>query len=138
MAYQVKNINVIDLKPSTALGVRLPFSSPSVFTSVYTTKEQIKYNIINFLLTNRNERIFHPEFGLGLRSKLFDPITDDSVEDIKQTIINGINSNFPTVIVNNIKITPSPDINLLYVFFSYSIKNTQESDDVLLSFDQNG
>jgi hypothetical protein len=26
----------------------------------------------------------------------------------------------------------------LYVFFSYSIKNTQEADDILLSFAQNG
>ena len=50
MAYQVKNINPLDIKLSTGIGVSIPFSSKSVFTTVYTTQEQLKYNIINYLL----------------------------------------------------------------------------------------
>jgi phage baseplate assembly protein W len=138
MAYQAKNINVIDLKPSTALGVSMPFNYPSVFKSIYTSKDQIKINLINYLLTNKNERVFYPEFGLNLRSKLFEPIVSDTEEDIKQTIVNGIAMNFPNIIINKIKITADADSHLLYVFFSYSIKNTQEADDILLSFAQNG
>ena len=48
MAYGVKQISPLDLKPSTAIGVGLPFSAPNVFSSVYTTKDQIKYNLINY------------------------------------------------------------------------------------------
>jgi len=58
MAYNLRNINTLDLKPSTGVGVGLPFNTPAVFTTIYTTKEQIKYNIINFLLSDRRERIF--------------------------------------------------------------------------------
>ena len=47
MAYGLKKISPLDLKPSTAIGVKLPFDADNVFSSVYTTKDQIKYNIIN-------------------------------------------------------------------------------------------
>jgi phage baseplate assembly protein W len=72
MAYQVRNINPLDLQPSTGIGVSIPFSSKSVFTTVYTTQEQLKYNIINYLLTNRKERVFVPNFGAGIRDLLFE------------------------------------------------------------------
>jgi hypothetical protein len=57
MAYNLRNINVLDLKPSTGVGVAIPFSNRTAFTTVYTTKEQLKYNIINFLLTDKGERM---------------------------------------------------------------------------------
>jgi hypothetical protein len=58
MAYNLRNINVLDLRPSVGVGVALPFNVPGVFKTIYTTKEQLKFNIINFLLTNKRERIF--------------------------------------------------------------------------------
>ena len=75
MAYNVRNINVLDLRPSTGIGVSIPFSNPAVFETVYNTKDQTKYNLINFLLTDPRERIFNPSFGAGLRGKLFEQIT---------------------------------------------------------------
>ena len=68
MAYNPVQIPIVDLKPSTALGVAIPFESPSAFTSVYTTLEQTKYNIINYMLTNPGERPFNINFGAGLLS----------------------------------------------------------------------
>ena len=68
MAYGLRNINVLDLRPSTGVGVGLPFNAPGVFRTVYTTKEQIKYNLINFLLTDKRERIFNPTFGADRKS----------------------------------------------------------------------
>ncbi len=63
MAYNLTRRNVLDLRPSTGVGVALPFNNPrGVFKTVYTTKEQLKYNLINFLLTDKRERIFNPNF----------------------------------------------------------------------------
>ena len=39
MAYGLKQISPLDLKPSTAIGVKLPFDAENVFSSVYTTKD---------------------------------------------------------------------------------------------------
>jgi hypothetical protein len=42
MAYNIKKISPLDLKPSTGIGVKIPFETPAAFQSVYTTKEQLR------------------------------------------------------------------------------------------------
>ena len=83
MAYGLMQISPLDLRPSTGIGVKVPFSADIAFASVYTTKEQTKYNLINFLLTDRRERPFNPTFGAGLRSRLFEQITEVSMDDFQ-------------------------------------------------------
>ena len=133
MAYNLRNINVLDLRPSTGIGVALPFNTPGVFKTVYTTKEQIKYNIINYLLTDKRERIFNPSFGANIRASLFQQLSEETLDDLDATIRNGLAEYFPNVTVTNLTFTSNPDENLLNIQFSYSINNTGESDNILIS-----
>ncbi len=133
MAYNLRNINVLDLRPSTGIGVALPFNSPGVFRTVYTTKEQLKYNIINFLLTDKRERIFNANFGANIRASLFEQITEETREDLDQQIRTGIASYFPNVIITSLSFGGDPNKNLLTIQFSYTIANTGESDNILIS-----
>lgn len=132
MAYNLVQIPIADLKPSTALGVAIPFSAPNVFTSVYTTLEQTKYNIINFMLTDTRERPFNPNFGAGLRSRLFEQITETDLDSLKTTISNQIESYFPNVLVNSLSIQGNPDDNSISVELTYSLKNIKSSDSLVL------
>jgi len=133
MAYGLKQIPVVDFQPSTALGVAIPFQTPSAFTSVYTTLQQTKYNIINFMLTDRRERPFNPNFGAGLRSRLFEQITQDDLDSLKQTISNQIESYFPNVLVNSLNILGNPDDNSISITLTYSLKNIKSSDSLVLN-----
>ncbi len=133
MAYNLRQINVLDLRPSTGIGVALPFNTPAVFQTVYTTKEQLKYNIINFLLTDKRERIFNPTFGAGIREKVFEQITADTVDALDNQIRTGIQQYFPNVIITELTFGGNPDENLLTIQFSYTVKNTGESDNVIIS-----
>ena len=133
MAYGLRNINVLDLKPSVGVGVGLPFDSPAVFRTVYTTKEQLKYNIINFLLTNKRERIFNPNFGADIRNKLFEQITESTIEDLDAQIRSGVQQYFPNVVITTLTFGGQLDQNLLTIQFSYTISNTGESDNVIIS-----
>ena len=54
MAFNPQYIDPVNLNPNIGLGVIIPFSSPSVFTSSYTTQEAVKNNLINYFLTNPN------------------------------------------------------------------------------------
>ena len=137
MAYQIKNINPLDLQPSTGIGVSLPFSSKSVFNTVYTTQEQLKYNIINYLLTDRRERVFNVNFGAGLRTLLFENISNDSILNIESSIRSGLETNFPNININQLYITSQPDNNLINIYFTYSIVNTGIVDEVNINL-QNG
>lgn len=136
MAYNLRNINVLDLKPSIGVGVALPFNNPAVFETVYTTKEQLKFNIINFLLTNRRERIFNPNFGADIRSQLFEQISQETLDNLETQIKAGIELYFPNVIITDLSFYPTPDENLLRIQFSYTVNNTGDSDTVIL--DMNG
>ena len=133
MAYNLKQINVLDLKPSTGIGVALPFNTPAVFQTVYTTKEQLKYNIINFLLTDKRERIFNPSFGAGIRGQVFEQITSDTVDNLDLQIRSGIEQYFPNVVITSLTFGGDPNQNQLTIQFSYTIKNTGESDNVIIS-----
>ena len=137
MAYRAISINPLDLKKSTAIGVSLPFSVDSAFSSVYTTAEQLKYNLINYLLTDKREKLYYPNFGAGLNASLFEQMTENSLDTLKERLKAEINQYFPNASVIEIKIIPSYDQNYFTLTLSYTIKNTGIEDEILLNF-QNG
>lgn len=134
MAYNLRQINVLDRRPSTGIGVALPFSNPrGVFTTVYNTAEQLRYNLINFLLTNNRERIFNPTFGANIRSKLFEQITETTLDELDTLIRTGVETYFPNVVITNLTFGGDPNKNELLVQFSYTVNSTGASDTVLIS-----
>ena len=74
MAYQLENTFVIDTQDKS-VGVALPFKSANngYFAVNYTTKEQIKTNLRNLILTEPGERLSNPKFGTPLRKFIFEP-----------------------------------------------------------------
>ena len=133
MAFGLKQISPLDLKPSTAIGVKIPFDAENVFSSVYTTKEQLKYNIINYLLSDPRERVFNPTFGAGLRARLFEQIDQATFDDIKQSIMTQMENQIPQVQVTTLDIIPSPDYNSVNIKFSYRLLRSKENDSVILT-----
>jgi len=134
MAFGAKNIFPIDTKPGTAVGISLPFNAPGVFFSTYTTKEAVKNNLINFFLTNQNERYLNPLFGGNLRAFLFEQIATNNLDFLKQEIQSQLGAYFPNIIINQLDILSYPDNNSISVEFSYTIKNTNLNDEIQLSF----
>jgi hypothetical protein len=84
MAYRVENTNPFNTDYQVAVGVSIPFvgsttsGSDAVFPSTYTSTEQIRSNLINFMLTNKGERYLNPNYGSNLRKYVFAGITDES------------------------------------------------------------
>jgi len=135
MAYGLKKISPLDLRPSTAIGVKIPFSAQNVFTSVYTTKEQTRYNLINFLLTDRRETPMVANFGAGLRSLLFEQITDDSMDRMEAYIRSSVEANFPNVIISNFSIEPNQDESYVVINFGYVLRNSNQEDEITIKID---
>lgn len=129
MAYEVKKIFPIDTTPSVAVGISIPFNSPSVFNSTYLTKDAIKNNLINYLLTNKGERYLNPNFGGNLRKFLFEQITDDNLDNIKSDIQSHISSNFSNITINEFNILKNNE-NEISIYFTYNINNTGIQDQV--------
>ena len=121
MAYRIPNKNPIDTEQRVAVGVSIPFNSPQVFTQTYTTTEQIKSNIINFVLTNKGERVFNPTFGSNIRKYVFEQITPTSVKSLQTQLLEELSLYFPNVRFANLIITPIFDENTINIQINYSV-----------------
>jgi len=123
MAYRIPNKNPIDVGSKVAIGVSLPFNAPQVFTQTYTTQDQVKSNIINYVLTNRGERVFNPTFGSDIRASVFEQITPSTINNIQSQLAEGLSLYFPNVNFKNIQIVPNFDENVINIQIYYSIYN---------------
>jgi phage baseplate assembly protein W len=134
MAFGAKKIFPIDFKPGTAVGVGLPFNAPAVFNSTYTTKDAIKYNLLNYFLTNKTERYLNPNFGGNLRAFIFQQITSGNTEGLKSDIQSQLKTYFPNVNVDSLNIDFITDENQISVALTYNIINTGISDNINITF----
>jgi phage baseplate assembly protein W len=134
MAQRIANKFPLDTQARKAIGVAIPFTNGAVFTSNYTTKEQIKANLVNYLLTNKGERIMQPNYGANLREIIFEQLTNQTSDFLKKRIQDGISQNFPQVIVNEIFIVNHNDENLIQVTITYNVANFGISDEINLTF----
>ena len=134
MAFEAQQIFPIDFNKSDAVGVDLPFNAPGVFRSNFTTKQAIKNNLINYFLTNPGERPLNPNFGGGLRSFIFEQISTDNLDFLKERISNDLRTFFSNIEINNLEILRQEDLNTITVSLTYSVINTNINDTLEIDF----
>jgi len=134
MAFNAQFINPLDLNPNLAVGINLPFSGPSVFTSNYLTSQAIKNNLINYFLTNPGEIPLNPTFGGGLRAFIFNQISENSLDGLKENVNLKLETYFPNVIINSLDILKKDDENTVVVQLKYSIANSNINDNLTFQF----
>tara|TARA_R110001592_G_scaffold129132_2_gene341451 strand:+ start:3432 stop:3839 length:408 start_codon:yes stop_codon:yes gene_type:complete len=130
MARILQNRYPIDSVGRKAVGFGFPINGPSVFVPTFTTREQTKSNLINYLLTNKGERVFNPMFGANLRNLLFENIQDRTTDELQETIQNDIKDYFPQVEVKEILFNNQPDRNTINFTLVYTIINFGVEDDI--------
>jgi phage baseplate assembly protein W len=126
-----------DLNKNTAIGVKLPFNAPGVFYSTFSTKDQLKYNLINLLLTAKGERVLNPNFGTLLRAQLFNPITPTSFSNLEGSILDSIQTYIPEIRVDNINFIQSEEFNTntLIINITYQILISGDTDSITVNFE---
>jgi hypothetical protein len=145
MAYRVEPSNIgvdnpfISGSVLTAVGVSLPFNGTIGFNSTYSSIEQVRSNLIDYILTNKGERPLNPNYGSDLKKYIFSNIDQTTLynsegsiinmglDDLKSMLISGIQNNFAKIKVNNLTITPSPDTNTVNISIDYSFLGTLSS-----------
>jgi phage baseplate assembly protein W len=131
---QTIRVNPLDLQKNIVIGVSLPFNAPGVFNKTYSTKDQIKSNLINLLLTDKGERIMNPEFGTDLRRSLFENMTNLNSDILRLKIIDSINIFIPEIVLGEVKIEPNFDSNILNITINYRLAISNTPDQVTVQF----
>jgi phage baseplate assembly protein W len=129
---QTIRVNPLDLQKNIAIGVSLPFNKP--FTSTYTTKDQIKSNLVNLLLTDIGERVMNPNFGCNLKRYLFENINDTNAEKVKNAVLSSVGYYIPEITITSIAVTPNPDYNSIDVSVNYVLDISQTPDEITVQF----
>ncbi len=129
MAIRLPGRNTIDINPRKAVGVSIPFSAQGVFTSTYTTADQLNSNLLNYFMTDPTERYMNVNFGFGIRRVLFEQMTDATTGQLKSRIESDLKVFFPNVQVVDLKITPADySPNTLVIFLKYQVASTGIQD----------
>lgn len=136
MATIISNKVPIDLDNRKIIGFRFPFNGDAVFIPTYQTKDQIKANLINYILTNHYERVFQPTFGSNLKRLIFEAINQGTLDDLQSTIEDSISRYFSFIKVIEIKLTPNYDSNSINFILSYSIPTLGVDDYINILLQQ--
>ena len=128
-------VNPLDLQPNVAIGVSLPFNGPAgPFNKTYSTKDQIKSNLINLILTNKGERLFNPEFGCDLKTVLFEGIDSNTQILIENLISTNVNYFIPEITIQQIIVNNDEDHNTISITVNYYLTISGTSDQVTVQF----
>jgi phage baseplate assembly protein W len=123
-----------DTRPRVGIGVNIPFNEGGVFTPNYTTAQAIKNNLINYFLTNPGERPGNPTFGGGLRAFIFEQISTENIDYLRDDVATKVREKFPNVEVEELDVLQSPDTNTVTVQLYYRVVNTSITDELVLNF----
>jgi len=134
MPTQPTRVNPLDLQGNIAIGVALPFNRPGVFTSTYSTKDQIKSNLINLVLTNKGERVYNPNFGTNLKNIIFEGITPETQERARNTIIENVSYFMPEIDISEVSIENNEDNNTINIAIRYRIRISGTADQITVEF----
>jgi phage baseplate assembly protein W len=99
-------VHPLDLNKNKAVGLKYPIISDNKnsFGLNYTTNDQIKTNLLNFILTNEGERIMMAsDYGFGANKLLFE--NEETVgTDLKERLISKIQKWLPYISVTDVTI----------------------------------
>ena len=102
-----------------------------------STSNTLKTNLINYFLTEPDERYLNPNYGGGLRSFIFENITSLTNDDILSSIRFQIGQFFPNVSILDLNIkneNSDIDANQIIVSITYEIINTGITDNIVINF----
>lgn len=114
------------------IGINIPFNGSTGINTTYTSKDAIRANLLNFLLTGTRERILKPNFGSSIKDQIFENITQDKLSEVNEIIQFNIENYFPSIKLEELNIIP--DNNVINIYIKYSIKNTNIQDDIQINF----
>ena len=123
----IKRKNPLDINKNVTIGVAFPLNETNMFTGTPTTKEQVKTNLLNLLLTKKGERVNHPNFGLGLQEYIFENEINEEV--VFEAIFHQVQFYIPeiTLIDTNIELIPDTHTLTIKLVYEFNLDETRDA-----------
>ena len=110
------------------IGVKLPIANSQYgyWNPSIVSVEQVKSNLMNLILTRRNERVMEPNFYCGIHDLLFEPLNKTETEQTaKDMIREAIKTWMGYVDIAELEVKSESiiDENRLTIYIKFSIDN---------------
>lgn len=98
-------------------------------------EEDIDQAIKIILGTDRGERVMRPDFGAGLNSFVFEPVSDATMQLVKTRVEESLIDWEPRIDVESVKVTTDPvDRHMLVIEVSYRVRATNTLRNLVYPF----
>ena len=117
--------------------LRYKAGSTGFFPRAKNVIEQASSNIKNLLLTRKGERVGQPNFGSDLFNVIFEQITEDTFDTVKQTITDAIETWLPYVTIEDIKVfteNENPNTIIVNLEFSVDVNDERVPEEITFTF----
>lgn len=103
----------------------LPFNKVVDVTDLNDLRDinDVKQSLTNLFNTKPGERLTNPYFGLNLATFLFDPITSITANIIGRSILAGVTSFEPRVIIDQLSVFGNPNSNRYEIIMGITFNN---------------
>lgn len=103
--------------------------------------EAIKQNFKNLILTSPGERVMLPDFGVGIRQYFFEPINDQTFQNIAGNIQEQKDLYMPFLVIENIFFQTSDDddtlaFNEVGIEITYTLPGVNTEDTLRITANQ--
>jgi len=120
---------------SFAYGITLPLKrgNTGYFEQAFTSFDQAKTNLKNLLLTRKGERIMQPNFGTGLHSLLFEPMTDEYESKLRDTITRNVSYWLPYINIKDIEVEMTNELkdkNQANLYLQFTVGNQIDLQEI--------
>ena len=99
-------------------------------------KNVARQSLKMIILTGPGERCMSPNFGVGIRSFLFEQITTGTAGRIKSRVANQVSTYLPYIRLNDLQVSDYPDDNTINLKINYSVPSAGITDEFVFPISQ--
>jgi len=113
------------------IGVTLPIrlGQTGMFDQSTSVIQQVRSNFKNLILTKKGERVGQPELGCDLWKILFEPMTEDILENARLAVEDAVDRWLPFIELTDFQITQTADENIINILCTYRFRNNRNVTD---------
>jgi len=110
----------------------LSFDNKDGFSLTQNYYDVARQNLKNLMLTNPGEKVMSPNFGIGIRTYIFEQNHETTYSRIKDRIKSQVKKYLPYLTIRDVEFAPDPgpDGGLLNIKVSYYINVLNFNDEL--------
>ena len=103
--------------------------------AIVVYEEDVKQSIRIILGTDKGERVMRPNFGAGLRSFVFGPMSSTTLQRVKTRVQDALTTWEPRIDVMQVKVTIDPrERSKMLIDVTYRVRSTNTLQNLVFPF----